>query len=108
MPTPAKVGGNRHKQLVAEDRAVNDLLRSLAEALTTELREQGRLARPSLERIAVLTAQISGAVDRQRRIEDEMHSLLAGAAEPLPDREVRRLQQQIDELRQALDQLRNE
>ena len=105
MPTPAKVGANRHKQLMADDRGANDHLRSLADALTTEIREQGRLARPTLERIAVLTAQISGAVDRQRRIEDEMHVLLAGAREPVAEREVRRLQVQIDELRAIVNEL---
>lgn len=101
MPTPAKLGRNRHKGLIVDARLEHDRLQAALGELVAEVERQAGLARPSLERVAVLLAQGMRATARLRRQLDEMHGLVA-AAEPGAD-EVARLQGQIDELRERLE-----
>ena len=103
MPTPAKVGRNRHKGLIADARSEHDRLQGLLGEMVAEVERQAGLARPSLERVAVLAAQVVRGLARLRRHLDEMHDLVA-VAEPGGD-EVERLQRQIDELRERVDAL---
>lgn len=104
MPTPAKVGRNRHKALIADARAEQDRLQALAGELVAEVERQAGLARPTLERVAVLLGQVMRELVKLRRLLDEMHDLVGQAAELAPD-DAERLQRQIDELRERIEAL---
>lgn len=103
MPTPAKLGRNRHKALIADTRTEQERLLGALGEMVAEVERQAGMARPSLERVAVLTAQAMKAAARMRRYLDEMHELVA-TAEPGAD-EVERLQMQIDKLRERVEAL---
>lgn len=103
MPTPAKLGRNRHKGLIADARIEHDRLLGTMSEMVAEVERQAGMARPSLERVAVLMAQAMKSAARMRRFLDEMHGLVA-TAEPGAD-EVERLQMQIDELRERVEAL---
>ncbi len=105
MATPAKVGAYRHKHLVADLRLSGERLASVMGELIRELGTQGRQARPSLERLAVLTATGATEVAKLRRLADELHGLLAAVGtEPEPDA-LAALQTQLVELRERIERL---
>ncbi len=103
VATPAKVGAYRHKHLVADLRQSGERLASVMGELIRELGTQGRQARPSLERVAVLTATGATEVAKLRRLADELHGLL-GTAGTEPDALVE-LQAQVVELRERVERL---
>lgn len=104
MPTPAKVGGNRHKGLIVDTRSEHDRLHGLLGEMVAEVERQAGLARPSLERVAVLTAQVVRVLARLHRHLDEMHDLVGQATEVGAD-EAEWLQRQIDELERRVEAL---
>lgn len=104
MPTPAKLGRNRHKALIADARTELDQSLAIASELVAEIEVQASQARPILVRVAVLAAQMVREMAKLRRQLDEMHTLVGQATEAGPD-DVERLQRQIDELRKRVEAL---
>lgn len=104
MPTPAKLGRNRHKALIADARIELEQAQGIAGELVAEIEIQASQARPILVRVAVLAAQLVREMAKLRRQLDEMHTLVGQAAELGPD-DAERLQRQIDELRKRIEAL---
>jgi hypothetical protein len=101
VTTPAQVGKNRHRGLVVDARLVNERVRAALDDLVEEMRAQGRQARPSLDRLALLTAQVATLVGREQKLLDEMHELLA-AWRNQPDEDVWTA---LTELRERVERL---